>query len=159
MKIESNQVVSMHYTLKNAAGDVVDTSDGQEPLVFIQGHGNIIPGLESAIEGKAVGDALDVVIAAAEGYGERHEELVQKAPLSAFEGIEGLEVGMRLEAMTEQGPVPVRIAAIEGEEVTVDGNHELAGEELHFNVKIEDIREATEDELEHGHVHTDSCSH
>ncbi|MEM8593829.1 MAG: peptidylprolyl isomerase [Pseudomonadota bacterium] len=159
MKIAKDAVVSMHYTLKNPAGEIVDSSEGQEPLVFLQGHGNIIPGLEAAIEGKAVGDTLDVTIPPAEGYGDRHDELVQKAPLNAFEGIDDLAVGMQLEAMTEQGPVPVHITAIEGDEVTVDGNHQLAGVELNFNIKVENIREATADELEHGHVHTEACSH
>lgn len=153
MKIEENMVVGMHYTLKNDAGEVIDSSDGGEPLRFLQGCGNIIIGLETALLGKAVGDRLDVVVEAKDGYGERQEELVQEVPKEAFQDVADLKVGMRFEAQTEQGPVPVVVSAIEGDMVRVDGNHELAGVRLHFAVSIETIRAATPEEIAHGHVH------
>lgn len=153
MQIANNKVVQIHYTLKNDAGETLDTSDGREPLTYLQGSGGIIPGLESALEGKSTGDKLDVVIEPKDGYGEHQEAAVQQVPMSAFAGIENLQVGMQLQAETERGPVPVKVAAIEGDTVTIDANHALAGERLHFAVSVEDIRDATEEEIDHGHVH------
>lgn len=153
MKIEKGRVVGMHYTLKNDEGEVLDTSDGREPLVFLQGYGNIISGLESQLEGKKQGDALDVTVEPEDGYGVHHEQLIQQVPRAAFEGVEQLDVGMQFQAETEQGPVPIRVIAVDGDDVTIDGNHELAGVRLHFSVSIDSIREATEEEVAHGHVH------
>lgn len=153
MQIANNKVVQIHYTLKNDAGETLDTSDGREPLAFLQGSGGIIPGLESALEGKSTGDKLDVVVEPEDGYGVHQKEAVQQVPLSAFEGIENLKAGMQLQAETERGPVPVKVAAVEGDTVTIDANHELAGKRLHFAVSIEDVRDATEEEISHGHVH------
>jgi len=103
--------------------------------------------------GKTVGDKLEVTIEPEAGYGIRRDELLQKIPRSAFEGIDNLQVGMQFESQTEQGPMPIRVTAIEGDTVTVDGNHELAGIRLHFAVSVESIREATAEEISHGHVH------
>lgn len=153
MEVKDGMVVGMHYTLKNEAGDTLDTSDGQDPLVFLYGFGNIISGLEKAIAGKAVGDKLDVAIEPADGYGERDDALQQEIDRSNFEGVDQIEVGMRFQAETENGHVPIRVVAIEGDTITVDGNHELAGERLHFSVSIESLREAEAEEIEHGHVH------
>lgn len=153
MEIQKGRVVGMHYTLRDEEGEIIDTSQGREPLVFLQGFGNIIPGLESELEGKKLGDALDVVVEPENGYGLKHEQLIQQVPRAAFEGVDELQIGMQFQAQTEQGPVPIRIVAIEGEEVTIDGNHELAGVRLHFSVSIESIREASEEELAHGHAH------
>lgn len=153
MQIANNKVVEIHYTLKNDDGETLDTSDGRDPLAYLQGSGNIIKGLESALEGKSAGDKVEVVVEPKDGYGERQDAAVQQAPMSAFEGIEGLKVGMQLQAQTERGPVPVTVAAIEGDTVTIDANHQLAGERLHFDVSVENVREATEEEIEHGHVH------
>ncbi len=153
MQIANNKVVQIHYTLKNDAGETLDTSDGREPLVYLQGSGAIIPGLESALDGKTTGDKLDVVIEPKDGYGERQEAAIQQVPMAAFAGIENLQVGMQLQAETERGPVPVKVAAIEDDTVTIDANHALAGERLHFAVSVEDIRDATEEEIAHGHVH------
>jgi len=153
MKIDNNMVVGMHYSLKNDAGELIDSSDGGEPLVYLQGSGNIISGLEAALLGKAVGDKLDVSVEASDAYGERRAELVQKVPKEAFQGVADLSVGMRFEAETEHGPAPVVITGIEGDLVTVDGNHELAGVRLHFAVSIESIRAASPEEIAHGHVH------
>ncbi len=159
MEIQHNSVVGMHYTLKNDDGEVIDSSEGGSPLVFIQGHGNIIHGLESALAGLKVGDTKDVVVEPVDGYGEYDDELVQEVPRSAFEGIETLEVGMQFHADTEDGIVPITVMEIDDDVITVDGNHELAGERLHFSVIIDSIREATAEELAHGHIHGEDDDH
>lgn len=152
--IKENSVVTMHYELKDAEGEVLDSSKGQEPLVYLHGAGNIIPGLEEALIGKTVGDNVDAVIAPEKGYGMPVEALVQTVPKEAFgEEVSKVEVGMRFQAETEQGPVPVVVTAMDDANVTVDGNHPLAGKELHFNVSIAEIREASAEEVEHGHAH------
>ncbi len=153
MNVQDQAVVGIHYTLKNDAGETIDTSDGGDPLHFLQGSGGIIKGLEKALDGKAVGDKLDVVIEPEEGYGIHREELVQEVPRSAFDGVDNIEVGMQFQAQTESGPVPIRVSAISDDTVTVDGNHDLAGERLHFAVSIEEVREATQQEIDHGHAH------
>ncbi len=159
MQIAKNRVVSIHYTLKNDAGTVIDSSEGAEPLVYLHGSQNIIPGLEKALEGKVADDALQVSIDAAEAYGEYNKSLTQVVPSSMFQGVEKIEVGMEFQAQTEQGVEVIRIAAVDGDDVTIDGNHPLAGERLHFDVAVAEVRDASEDELEHGHVHTAGCSH
>ncbi len=143
----------MHYTVKNSDGDVIDSSEGRDPLLYMQGHRNIIPGLENALEGKAIGDKVEATIAPAEAYGEVIEELIQDVPRSAFEGVDKLEVGMNFQAQSEQGPVNVVIKEVSEEKVTVDGNHPLAGQTLNFNVEVVEVRDATEEELSHGHAH------
>ncbi|WP_144395491.1 peptidylprolyl isomerase [Pleionea sediminis] len=153
MNITKDKVVSMHYTVKNSDGDVIDSSEGRDPLLYMQGHRNIIPGLENALEGKAIGDKVEATIAPAEAYGEVIEELIQDVPRSAFEGVDKLEVGMNFQAQSEQGPVNVVIKEVSEEKVTVDGNHPLAGQTLNFNVEVVEVRDATEEELSHGHAH------
>lgn len=151
--IKLNSVVTMHYELKDAQGEVLDSSKGQQPLVYLHGAGNIIVGLEEQLEGKTVGDNINAVISPEKGYGMPVDALVQTVPKEAFGEIEQVEVGMRLQAETEQGPVPVIVTEIGDTTVTVDGNHPLAGKELHFAVSIAEIREASAEEIEHGHVH------
>lgn len=154
MAIAENKVVSIHYTLTNDAGETLDSSVGRgEPLAYLHGHGNIIPGLENALTGKAVGDKLDVKVSPEDGYGPRHEQLIQQVPRDAFQGVDTLEIGMQFQAETGQGPQLFTITAVGDAEVTVDGNHPLAGENLNFAVEITEIRDASEEELEHGHVH------
>ncbi len=153
MQIANNKVVYIHYTLKNDAGDTLDSSDGGAPLAFLHGSGGIIKGLESALEGKSSGDKLEVVVEPEEGYGASHPEAIQQVPKSAFQGIDDLAVGMRLQAETADGAVPIKVTAIEDDIVTIDANHELAGERLHFAVSVESVRDATEEEISHGHVH------
>ncbi|MCB0340910.1 MAG: peptidylprolyl isomerase [Pseudobdellovibrionaceae bacterium] len=153
MKATKGMVVTMDYTLTNDQGEVLDSSKGREPLPYLHGHRNIITGLEKVIEGKAKGDQLNVKVAPAEGYGERDESLVQVVPKSEFEGAGELEVGMQFQTHTQDGLQIFQIVKIAGEDVTVDGNHPLAGESLHFEVTITDVREATPEELSHGHVH------
>ena len=154
MKIQNNSVVSFHYSLTDDDGINIDSSEGKEPLDYLHGAGNIIPGLEKALEGKEVGDSLTVAVSAAEGYGEVQKELIQEVPREAFQGIDSIELGMQFEAQTGQGgSVPVTVIAVTEEIVTVDGNHPLAGKNLNFDVTIEEIREASEEELAQGHVH------
>lgn len=153
MRIAKNAVVNIHYTLTNDAGTVLDSSSGGEPLTYIHGNGNLIPGLEKALEGKGAGDKLSVVIAPEEGYGVRDEELIQKVPRSAFGGVAKLDVGMQFQAESNRGPRTVVITAIEGDSVTVDGNHPLADQTLNFEVEVAEVRSATAEEIAHGHVH------
>jgi FKBP-type peptidyl-prolyl cis-trans isomerase SlyD len=154
MSIKDNSAVSFHYSLTDDEGQQLDSSAGKEPLAYLHGAGNIIPGLENALTGKAVGDSMTVAVSAAEGYGEVQQELIQDVPRTSFQGVEQIEVGMQFEAQTGQGgTVPVTVTAVTDETVTVDGNHPLAGKNLNFDVSIEAVRDATAEELEHGHVH------
>lgn len=154
MTITENSAVSFHYTLTDEQGQEIDSSAGQDPLAYLHGAGNIIPGLEKALEGKSIGDQLNVEVSAEEGYGPVQHELIQDVPRSSFQGVESIEVGMQFEAQTGQGgSVPVTVTAVTDETVTVDGNHPLAGKNLNFDVTIADIREASAEELEHGHIH------
>lgn len=154
MTITKDMVVHMHYTLKNDDGEVMDSSEGREPLAYIQGIGNIIPGLESELEGKKVGDKLKASIAPKDAYGELKEELVQIVPKEGFQGAANeLQEGMQVQVETNQGPQIAVVTKIEEDDVTLDLNHPLAGMNLHFDVEIMEIREATSEELDHGHVH------
>lgn len=153
MQIAEGTVVSIDYTLKNKHGEVLDSSAGNEPLAFIQGAGQIIPGLEKALEGKAEGDKLQTKIAPEAAYGARDDALIVTLPKDRFRGVEAIEAGMQFQASTPQGPRLMTVQKVEGEHVTVDGNHPLAGEELDFDVTVRGVREATEEEMSHGHVH------
>ena len=159
MTITQDKVASIEYTLKNDAGEVLDTSEGQEPLVYLHGAENIVPGLEEALEGKTVGDAISVTVSPEQGYGERNEELIGVVPRAMFESEMPIEVGMTFQAETDQGIQVVTVAGLTDDEVTVDGNNPLAGETLHFDVKVTEVRDATAEELEHGHVHSAGCHH
>lgn len=143
----------MDFVLKDDEGTIIDQSLPGDPLTYLHGHKNIIPGLEKALEGKAQGEEVKVRLSPEEGYGEPIPQLTQIVPRDRFQGVDNLEVGMQFQAGTERGPIPVRITAIEGDNVTVDGNHPLAGKHLNFSVKVTDIRDASEQELSHGHVH------
>jgi len=152
--IKQNSVVTMHYELKDAQGEILDSSEGQDPLTYLHGAGNIIIGLEEQLAGKATGDNVSAVVGPDKGYGEPVDALIQVVPKEAFGAeIDNIEVGMRFQAETEQGPVPVVVTAVDDANVTVDGNHPLAGKELHFNVTISDVRDASQEEIDHGHVH------
>ena len=160
MKVGKDKVVLMHYTLKNDVGDVIDSSDGADPLPFLQGHGNIIPGLESALEGSKVGDKLEVSIKPEEGYGVRMKDAIQEIPSSALKGVDEVKVGMQLQSQDQDGNAfLVNVIKIEDDKITVDANHPLAGQTLHFSVSIESIRKAEDEELSHGHVHADGHHH
>ena len=153
MQIAKNAVVQIHYTLKNDAGEVLDSSEGADPLAYLQGYGNLIAGLEKALEGKKVGDSLTVSIPPEEGYGVRDENLMQDVPRSAFEGVPKVEVGMQFHADSNHGPRTVTVTKVADDTITVDGNHPLADQTLHFAVDIVEVRAATREELSHGHVH------
>lgn len=153
MQIADRCVVSFHYTLTNDGGDVLDSSQGSEALTYLHGTGNIIPGLESAFVGKQAGDKLDVRVEPAQGYGERDERLIQQVPRRAFQGINDIKEGMRFQTQGANGPTSVMVTRVAGDMVTVDGNHPLAGQTLNFAVEISEVREASTEELEHGHVH------
>ena len=150
--IANDLVVTFNYKLTNAEGETLDQSQG-EPLAYLHGAGNIIPGLEKALVGKAVGDKFTVNVPAAEGYGEYNADLVQEVPKQMFQGVENIEAGMQFQAQTDDGVQIVTVKSVEGENVIVDANFPLAGQDLTFDVEIVGIREASAEELEHGHVH------
>ena len=154
MQIAQDKVVLIHYTLTDDSGEVLDSSSGGDPLAYLHGKGNIIPGLEKALEGRAVGDKLDVKVEPAEGYGDRDERLVQSVPRRAFGDVSKVEPGMQFHAQTSEGQARVvTVTRVQGDMVMVDGNHPLAGQSLNFAVEVADVRDATAEELEHGHVH------
>ena len=153
MKIATNKVALINYTLTNVQGEVLDSSEGAEPLAYIHGAGNIIPGLENALDGRQQGDAFKVSIPAEQAYGERDDRLTQIVPKTMFSGVDDIEIGMQFHAQTDAGMQVITVTAVEGDDVTIDGNHPLAGETLHFDVEIVEVREASSEELDHGHVH------
>lgn len=153
MQITENVVALIEYTLTDDSGEVLDSSVGGEPLGYLHGAGNIIPGLENALEGKKVGDTFKVTIAPADAYGEKNEGLLQEVPREMFQGVDEIEVGMQFHAQTDHGMQVITVAKVDANTVTVDGNHPLAGQTLHFDVKVIDVRAATQEELDHGHVH------
>ena len=153
MEIAADRVVLIHYTLKDDAGAVIDTSAGAEPLAYIQGHGNLVAGLEKALEGKQDGDAVAVSVAPADGYGKHDAALIQRVPKRAIQGSGEIKKGMQFQARTEDGMRMFTVTAVVGDMVTLDGNHPLADKTLHFDVQVVNVREATTEELEHGHVH------
>ncbi len=153
MTIGPDSVVTIHYTLKDDAGEVLDSSVSGDPITYLHGRGNLVPGLERELEGKAVGDKLNVTVTPADGYGEYSKDMVQQVPRRSLQGISKIAVGMRLQAQTAHGPRAVVITRLAGDMVTVDGNHPLAGKTLNFDVEITDVRQASEEELSHGHVH------
>lgn len=159
MLIGPNCVVSMHYELTNSAGEVLDSSAGNDPLTYLHGAQNIIPGLENELTGHTTGDQLNVVVQPEEGYGIHQPALVQQVPRNAFPNPNELETGMRFSADSADGNISVVITELSDETVTVDGNHPLAGEVLHFAVNITDVRAASEEEIAHGHVHTPGHHH
>lgn len=159
MQAEANKVVSINYILRNDDNQVLDQSAPEAPLVYLHGHNNIIPGLEKELNGKAVGDTITVSVPPAEAYGEYDEGLIQSVPRAMFEGIDQIEPGMQFQAQMGEGVQIVTVKEADDETVTIDANHDLAGQTLHFEANIKDIREATQDELDHGHIHGPGCNH
>ena len=153
MQIGKNKVAIIEYTLKNNEGEILDTSEGNDPMAYIQGIGNLLPGLEEALEGKGVGDTIAVSLPPEKGYGILDAELVQVVEKNVFDDVDDLQVGMQFQAQSEDGMEVIWVTDIEGDEVTIDGNHPLAGETLNFQVKVIEVREASAEELDHGHVH------
>jgi FKBP-type peptidyl-prolyl cis-trans isomerase SlyD len=153
MQIAKHMVVSIDYTLKNDAGDVIDTSQGASPLTYLHGVGSIIPGLEQALEGKSSGAQFEVSIDPAEAYGQRREDLQQVVSRERLGEIDDLQVGMHLRATADSGdPLVMTVVEVGESTVTVDGNHQLAGDTLHFDVTIREVRDATSEEIKQGNV-------
>jgi FKBP-type peptidyl-prolyl cis-trans isomerase SlyD len=159
MQIAERTVASFHYTLTGEDGEVIDSSREREPLAYLHGAGNIVPGLEKAMAGRSQGDSFQVTVTPEEGYGMRHEEMVQVVPKSAFEGAPEPKPGMQFQGQGPQGPVLVTVKSVEGDQVTIDGNHPLAGKTLNFDIEVTEVREASEEELNHGHVHGAGGAH
>ena len=159
MQVSENTVVSIHYTLKDDNGQTVDSSIGKEPLSYLHGRRNIISGLENALTGKNVGDKLNVTVPPEEAYGNYDDALIQVLPREAFGGVEDIQVGMQFYSESPEGVQMITIKNVDGDQITVDANHPLAGQTLHFDVEIMDVREATAEELQHGHVHDGSHHH
>jgi FKBP-type peptidyl-prolyl cis-trans isomerase SlyD len=159
MQVADNMAVSIHYTLTNDDGEVLDSSIGDEKLVYLHGGGNIISGLEKALHGKVAGDKFNVRIAPEDAYGELMEEMIQVISRDMFEGIDNIEVGMQFHADVSSGTGVVTVVNIEDDDITIDGNHPLAGLALTFDVEVIDVRPATEEEAAHGHIHGAGCHH
>ena len=152
MKISKNTVVEIMYTLKNDQGEVVDTNIGHEPMVYLHGHQQIVPGLEEALEGKEKGNKVSATVSPEKGYGQRRDDMVQVVDSQMFGG-QDVQPGMQFHAESNGHPILITVAKVEGDQITIDGNHPLAGENLHFVVEVGNLREASAEEIDHGHVH------
>ncbi len=159
MKITKNAVVTMNYTLKDDKGTVIDSSSENGPLSFIQGIGNIIPGLETQMEGKQKGDKFNCTITPADGYGDTDPNLVQKVERSQFAESDNLEVGMMFEVGNDDQSFIARVIGLDDQNVTLDANHPMAGQTLNFDIEILNVRDADPNELAHGHVHGEGGHH
>lgn len=157
MQIGRHSVVSIHYTLRNDSGEVLDSSNGQAPLVYLHGAENIVPGLEQALDGRGVGDKFEVAVPPALGYGEHDPQLLHQVPRSAFQGVDQIMPGMQFQAGGQGAPVVV--TAVTAETVTIDANHPLAGVRLNFSIEVVEVRESTDQERAHGHVHAGGHDH
>jgi FKBP-type peptidyl-prolyl cis-trans isomerase SlyD len=153
MKITDGKAVQIDYTLKNDAGQVLDSSEGRQPLAYLHGAGNIIPGLEQALEGRETGDTLSVSIPPEQGYGERKEDMVMTADPAQFPNPDMVKLGARFQLQTDEGRYLATVVGVTADAVKLDLNHPLAGETLHFDVEVMDVQEASEEEIAHGHVH------
>lgn len=154
MNIADNTVVSFHYKLVEDGSDQpIDSSEGQAPLTYLHGAHNLIPGLEKQLTGKKAGDEIEAVVEASEAYGEHDEAMVQRVARSELANVDKIEIGETIVAQTEQGQYNLVITEVGEDEVTLDANHPLAGKTLRFDVVIESVREATPEEVDHGHVH------
>ncbi len=159
MQITGKLAVSIHYVLTDSVGQQLDSSKAEEPMVYLHGAGQIISGLENALSGKKVGDKFKTTIASADAYGEKKEDMLQVVPMKMFEGMDKVEEGMQFHADASQGVNVVTVVKVNGDKVTIDGNHPLAGEALTFDIEVMDVRPATEDELNHKHIHGEGCNH
>lgn len=160
MKVTKGSVVAVDYKLHLGDGKVVDESEPGEPLQYLHGEGQIVPGLEKELEGLSVGDSRKVVVAPAEGYGEHDARGIQEVPASSFPPGAKVEAGVEFVAEGPNGePIPVAVREVRGDKVLIDLNHPLAGKTLHFDVTVKEIRAATAEELEHGHAHGEGDEH
>jgi FKBP-type peptidyl-prolyl cis-trans isomerase SlyD len=153
MQIEKNKVVEIDYTLKDENGEVLDSSQDRESLSYIQGVGNLIPGVENALEGKSSGERVEITVPPETGYGLRDDSLVLSIPRDKFSEVDDLKEGLRFRMDAPDGPMVFTVVNVEESEVMVDGNHPLAGMTLNFDITIQSVRDATPEELDHGHVH------
>lgn len=152
--VATRKVVHIHFTLKNAQGEVIDSSQNSGPLPYLHGAHNLVPGLERELEGRSVGDQFRVTISPEEGYGAHNGQAPEGVPREQFEGLDEILPGMMFEARTADGqPFPVWVAQVTDDLIFVDANHPLAGETLDFSVEVVSVRDATAEEIEHGHVH------
>ena len=160
MQIEPQKVVSIDYTLKDDDGNVLDSSQGSEPLSFVYGSDTIIPGLEKALEGKATGDEVSVTVEPEEGYGNYDESLIIQVTKDKFQDPDNVQEGMQVQAQSQDGHTQIlTVKSVDGEQVTLDANHPLAGQRLSFDVAVSEVREASQEEIDHGHVHDGSEQH
>ncbi len=160
LMIGKHSVVSIHYTLRDEEGEVMDSSEGKEPLAYLHGENNLIPGLENELQGKTAGAKFQATIAPGDAYGEVNDEFIQTIDKQMFQGAESIEPGMTFVAQGQGGQQrQVRVVKVEGDDVTIDANHPMAGKTLHFDVEVVEVREATPQELEHGHVHAGGHDH
>jgi len=154
VKVQANCVVSIHYRLTDESGEELDSSAGQDPLSYLHGTDSLIPGLETALTGQAAGDKLQVTVQPADAYGDVNPELVQTVPISAFDTPENVKAGVQFQAQGPDGQVQlITVQEVTDDGVTINANHPLAGQVLHFDVTIEAVREASAEEIAHGHVH------
>ena len=157
--IGKHSVVEIHYTLKNPEGEVMDSSAGGDPLMYLHGTQGLIPGLEKELDGKKVGDSFQAVIPPELAYGETDPALIHTIDKAMFRGVDKIEPGMVFTAQGEQGQQHIRVQSVDGDQVTIDGNHEMAGKTLHFDVEVLSVRDATAEEIGHGHVHAHGDHH
>jgi FKBP-type peptidyl-prolyl cis-trans isomerase SlyD len=153
MQIAQNSVAAFHYTLTDDQGQVIDSSAGRDPLTYLHGSGQIVPGLEKQMEGRSAGDKFSAEVAPEEGYGVHHPELMQEVPREAFQGVEDIQPGMQFQGRGPQGEINVTVTRVENDKVFIDGNHPLAGKTLHFAIEVAEVRAASAEERAHGHVH------
>jgi FKBP-type peptidyl-prolyl cis-trans isomerase SlyD len=159
MQIANNTAVTIHYTLTNDAGEELDSTDGGEPLVYLHGRGNIIAGLEKALHDKNVGDKFNVRIEASDAYGEFSEDMIQVVSREMFDGVDNLDIGMQFHTAVNSGSGIITVMKVDGDDITIDGNHPMAGLALNFAVEIVGVRLATKEENSHGHIHGAGCKH
>jgi len=153
MRISANMVVLFDFQLKDDDGQPIESSADGEPIAYLHGSGEVVPGLEAALEGREAGDSFQVTVSPEDGFGERSEELCQDISKEEFTDIDDLAVGMQFRVPTDDGETVVTVTEIGNDFVSIDGNHELAGCTLHFDVQIREVRAATPEEIEHGHAH------
>ncbi|PIE47687.1 MAG: peptidylprolyl isomerase [Gammaproteobacteria bacterium] len=151
--IAKDSAAFFNYTLKDDEGNVIDQSPEGQPLAYLHGHGNIIPGLEKQLEGKSAGETLTATVGPEEAYGQYQEQAIQQVPRENFQGVDNIEVGMQFQSEAGGQTMLVTVTDVTDKLVTVDANHPLAGKTLHFDVEITEVRAATEDEISHGHIH------
>ena len=163
MNIDAHKAVTLAYTLTDKDGNVLDKADANEPFIYLHGTGGIIPGLENALQGKVKGDSLQVSLEPADAYGDYSENLLQDVPMEMFAGMDKKDLfeGAQFHAETNQGMQVVTVKKINEDSITIDGNHPMAGKALNFDVTVLDVRDATPEEIEHGHIHAHGahCGH